>query len=181
MRLVMTVCLALVLSACVQTAEQDPNLPRLNVSFADDRWIGGVPAEELCKMLNPAKRPGNSPSIKVAGIPASAVTIELSFNGTSNRNPTAFINGGHGVIHYQIPNAGAGEVIVPSFPGQTDKLAAGFVVKRDYSPASSETFGRKGYLPPCSQGSGNRYSVDIRALDAQGARVAAGYLFMGTP
>jgi hypothetical protein len=174
---ILILCLAVALSACVASqapAPQSPNLVRLDASFADSKWQGGLPSDEVCKKFN--TRPGNAPSIKVSGLPAATATIELSFNDTTASNKV-FDRGGHGIIHYQIPNPGAGEVVIPSFPGQTNQLPAGFSVKRNFTSQAWDS--GRGYLPPCSGGRGHAYTVDIRALDAQGARLAETNLSLG--
>ena len=171
----MVAAMALLLAACVSEPQvpQAPLAP-LQVSFADSKWTGRIiPREEVCNRFN--TRPGNAPSILVSGLPAATVTIELSFNDISARS--VFNHGGHGVIHYLLPTPGANEVVIPSFPGQTSKLPGGFSVKRHFTSEAWDT--GSGYLPPCSGGQGNTYTVDIRALDAQGARIAEAKLVLG--
>ena len=171
---ILLLCLVLALAGCVGAQTSQAPLAPLKAAFADSAWIGGtVPSAEVCKRFN--TRPGNAPSIRVSGLPAATASIELSFDDTSAGG--FFDNGGHGIIHYKLPNAGASEVLIPSFPGQTNKLPPGFSVKRNFTSQAWDN--GLGYLPPCSGGRGNTYTVDIRALDAQGARIAETSLTLG--
>ena len=172
---ILVLCLAVALSACVasQPTSHSP-LVRLDVSFAEALWQFGIPSGEVCKRFN--SRPGNAPSIRVAGLPANTVTIELSFNDITANNKS-FDRGGHGIIHYQLPQPGETEIVIPAFPGQVSQLPAGFTVKRNFTSDAWDS--GRGYLPPCSGGKGHTYTVDIRALDAQGARMGEAKLTLG--
>ena len=173
---ILVLCLAFALSACVasQPTSQVP-LVRLNASFADALWQSGIPSGEVCKRFN--SRPGNAPSIMVAGLPATTTTIELSFNDITASNKS-FDKGGHGIIHYQLPQPGEAEVVIPAFPGQISQLPEAFTIKRNFTSDAWDS--GRGYLPPCSGGRGHTYTVDIRALDAQGARIGETKLTLGT-
>jgi hypothetical protein len=137
-----------------------PDFKPLNASFTDTKWDGStVPKDEVCKKF--AGTPGNTPSIKITNLNPTTQKIILSFNDESAR--PVFNNGGHGVLQYKGFEKGASTIIIPSAPGQVKELPEGFSIQRDFTREAWDS--GSGYLPPCSGGRGNIYSVDIRALN----------------
>ncbi|SHN66368.1 hypothetical protein [Desulfovibrio litoralis] len=165
-------CLAL--TACVTTAPKSANYSQLQASFADSAWNGAtIPSGEVCNKFN--SRPGNAPSIKVSNIPNTTVRLELKFSDETAR--AAFRNGGHGIISYTLPTAGMSEVVIPSFPGQVSNLPPNFQIVRNFTSEAWDS--GTGYLPPCSGGKGNLYTVVISGFDAQGSLTGEVKLKMG--
>lgn len=122
-------------------------------------WDGRkVPAGQHCH-LSGGK--GSTPPMTVSGIPAGTVWLIAYYNDKSY-SPLSQ-NGGHGTIGYPVKGATAD---LPAVPGMTAKLPGGV---RVIKPArATGDYASPGYLPPCSGGRGNRYTVDIRAVDASG-------------
>ncbi|MBZ0128393.1 MAG: hypothetical protein K8F59_04715 [Rhodobacteraceae bacterium] len=120
-------------------------------------WDGKtVPTGQQCKLHGGN---GATPPIKVTGLPAGTRWIVVEFNDKSYTPLST--NGGHGKIGFPVSGASA---TLPSVPGMTAKLPGGAVVVA--KARSSGRYASPGYLPPCSGGKGNRYSADVKALDA---------------
>jgi hypothetical protein len=93
--------------------------------------------------------------------PMRAVWIVAYFNDKSY-GPLSR-NGGHGTIGFPV----RGETTdLPSLPGMTATLPGGARVIK--AARSSGDYASVGYLPPCSGGRGNRYTVDLKAIDKAG-------------
>lgn len=145
--------------------------PKLKVSFADPKWDGKrIPEGMQCSQqggVGPA-----SPPLKVSDIPAGTVRLIVEFDDESYRPLSS--DGGHGKFAFEVD--GKSEVIFPAIP---QGITSGF--PPGVSMVSNNRSGMgPGYLPPCSGGRGNRYSVTIRALSAAKKQLAEGYLIMGT-
>lgn len=140
---------------------QAPSYTEIEASLADSKWDGkAIPKDEVCNRFN--SRPGNSPAIQVENISADTVKIVLSFNDHS-AGP-AFNNGGHGVLSYELgQKKGSSSIMIPSIPGQVSDLPNNFTVVRNFTSKAWDS--GSGYLPPCSGGRNNLYSVDIRAYN----------------
>lgn len=104
---------------------------------------------------------GATPPINLSGVPDGTAHIVLFFNDKSYAPLSR--NGGHGAIAFA---ASGGNVSLASVPALTANLPNGVSV---YSAArSTGNYASAGYLPPCSGGRGNRYTVDIKAVSAEG-------------
>ena len=159
MRKILSVCGALLLVGACQSTGYEPaseKLPTLTVSFADAAWNGKiVPKGQQCKKFGGS---GSTPSLIVEGVPAEANAIIVEFNDASYMDLSS--DGGHGKIGFRV--SGGGKQVLPSVPGQTDKLPDGsFVEKRNRATGDYAT---PGYLPPCSGGRGNNYFADVKAV-----------------
>jgi len=122
-------------------------------------WDGRkVPAGQQCK-LHGGK--GSTPPMRVSGIPQGAVWIVAYFNDKSY-GPLSR-DGGHGTIAYPVRGA---TTDLPAVPGMSAKLPGGARVVK--AARSSGDYASPGYLPPCSGGRGNRYTVDLKAIDKAG-------------
>jgi hypothetical protein len=133
----------------------------LEVSFADPLWTGDkVPDGQQCQKFG-GKDPG-SPVLVVANIPAGANALVLEVN---DKTYTQMDNGGHGKFGYTI-TPGAGTVTVPSLPGHTSELPEGFFVVAEHQAPTWDKPGA--YLPPCSGGRGNTYSITVKAMHKMG-------------
>lgn len=126
----------------------------LTLGFADAAWNGKrIPSTQICKKFGGN---GATPALKVEGIPAEADALVLEF---SDRTYSPMNNGGHGKIGFRIA-PGAGTVVVPSVPGETFTLPEGFFMVSAHKGWSDPG----AYLPPCSGGKGNKYSVTVKAV-----------------
>ncbi|NHQ73007.1 hypothetical protein HAT86_00810 [Roseovarius gahaiensis] len=126
-------------------------------------WDGGkVPSGQQCNLQGGN---GSTPPMRVSGIPSGAVWIVAYFNDKSYKPLSR--NGGHGTIAFPVRGA---VTDLPAVPGMTKRLPGGAQVM---APAkSSGKYASPGYLPPCSGGKNNRYSVDLKAVDKQGKVLA---------
>lgn len=96
--------------------------------------------------------------MKVSNLPAGTKGVILSFN---DETYTPNSNGGHGVMLFHVAE-GSAEADLPSVSGESWSLPDG--VEKVAAYKSKKVKGV--YLPPCSGGKGNRYTVDVRAVDA---------------
>ena len=143
--------IGLVLSAGVAMAEMSAQLM--------GGWDGKrVPAGQQCKLHGGN---GSTPPMRVKGVPQGAVWIVAAFNDKSYKPLSR--NGGHGTIAFPVKGA---TTDLPAVPGMTNRLPKGAQVVA--KAKSSEKYASAGYLPPCSGGKGNRYTVDLKAVDKQG-------------
>jgi hypothetical protein len=162
MSLTAIVLSGLVLVGCVG-APKAPDFKPLNASLADAKWDGKtIPSNEVCHKFN--SRAGNAPKIAINNLNATSTKIELSFNDESAGPEFNF--GGHVVIEYQLPNEVKNSITVPSIPGQVKELPENFSIKRNFTSRAWDT--GFGYLPPCSGGKGNLYTVTIKAYNDKG-------------
>ncbi len=122
-------------------------------------WDGKtVPAGQHCTLQGGN---GSTPPMTVSGIPGGATWLVLEFNDKDYRPLST--KGGHGILAYPVKGA---TTKIPALPGMTTKLPGGARVMKP-SRAGGE-FASPGYLPPCSNGRKNRYSVDVKAIDGAG-------------
>ncbi len=148
----------------------------LTISLSDPAWNGKkIPTDQVCKKFGGTQT--SSPVLSVEGIPAEADALVLSFNDESY---TPMDKGGHGVVRIALNKAATAQV--PAIPGETDNLPAGVsVVTKHRGTGWSGTGGA--YLPPCSGGRGNTYSIDVSAVktsaDGAGVTLAKGKIVMG--
>lgn len=148
----------------------------LTVSLAEPGWNGKkIPADQVCKKFGGNQ--ASSPALTVEGIPADADALVLSFNDESY---TPMDKGGHGIVRIT-HNKGA-TAQVPAVPGETDNLPAGVSVATKHRGTGWSGTGGA-YLPPCSGGRGNTYSIDVSAVktgsDGSSATLAKGRIVMG--
>ena len=148
----------------------------LTISLVDPAWNGkNIPSDQVCKKFggNQAK----SPALKVEGIPADADALILSFNDESY---TPMDQGGHGIIRIQLKKAAAMQV--PSIPSETDALPSGVSLVANHRGSGWSGTGGA-YLPPCSGGRGNTYSIDVSAVkgsaDGNSTPLAKGKIVIG--
>ena len=148
----------------------------LTVSLTDPAWNGKkIPTDQVCKKFGGTQ--ASSPILTVEGIPAEADALLLSFNDESY---TPMDKGGHGIVRIA-HNKGA-TAQVPAIPGETDTLPAGVSVATKHRGTGWSGTGGA-YLPPCSGGRGNTYSVDVSAVktsaDGTSVTLAKGKIVMG--
>lgn len=149
----------------------------LTVTLADPAWDGKkIPADQVCKKFGGNQ--SKSPALKIDGIPTDADALLLSFNDESY---TPMDKGGHGVVRVQLNKTPTMQI--PSIPGETDTLPAGIsVVTKHRGTGWSGTGGA--YLPPCSGGRGNTYTIDISAIksgaDGSSTTLAKAKIVMGS-
>ncbi len=148
----------------------------LTIILDDPAWNGkNIPSDQVCKKFSGNQ--GKSPVLKVEGIPADADALVLSFNDESY---SPMDKGGHGVVRVQLNKAST--IQVQSIPGETDTLPAGVSVVTQHRGTSWSGTGGA-YLPPCSGGRGNAYSIDISAIksgpDGSATTLAKGKIVMG--
>ena len=131
-----------------------PNLPELRVTFTDAAWTGqAIPTGQQCRRF---QGQGNTPALRVENIPAGANAILLAFNDETYQPMNS---GGHGIVGFRI--TGNSATLAP-FPGEvTTGLPQNPFIEAENR---SGGFGGPGYLPPCSGGQGNTYSVTVLAV-----------------
>ncbi len=141
--------LALILTVSQSFAES------LKVSINDPVWDGKeVPKGQQCNKFG-----GNNPmtpEIKITGIPDGTEAIVLRFNDESIPRMN---NGGHGIIAMLL-EPGTSDLIFSSVPGHTFDLPEGVLMVKAHSAPRWDKAGA--YLPPCSGGTHNSYSVTIQ-------------------
>ena len=144
----------------------------LTVKFTDPAWDGKtVPKTATCSI--DGNKGAMSPALEVSSVPDGTVKITESYN---DETYTPMDHGGHGVLGFEVTPA-AGVVTIPSVPGESDQLPAGVsVVKKG---AGGGQYDKPGWLPPCSGGNGNLYTMDVTALDAGGATLATAHVELG--
>lgn len=155
MKTVMTAALGLALSAGIASAEMTAQLT--------GGWTGKkIPAGQHCTLQGGN---GSTPPIRVSGVPTGAAWIIAQFNDKSYQPLSR--NGGHGTIAFPVRGA---VTDLPAVPGMTKTLPGGAQVVA--AAKSTGKFASPGYLPPCSNGRNNRYSVDLKAVDKAGKVLA---------
>ncbi|MBV0913974.1 hypothetical protein KTJ87_16455 [Rhodobacteraceae bacterium ASV31] len=122
-------------------------------------WDGNrVPSGQQCSAHGGN---GSTPPMRVSGIPDAAVMLVFEYNDKSYQPLSR--NGGHGIVGVGVR---PGVADIPALPGMTDQMPRGArIVKAARSTGSLAT---SGYLPPCSGGRNNQYTVDVKAINAQG-------------
>jgi hypothetical protein len=134
-----------------------PSQAGMKARLADEAWNGEIiPDGQQCSRHGGA---GSTPTLEISGIPTNTDEITIAINDESF---PLMNNGGHGVLGFVIDNEGF--VTLPPIQGETNDLPEGVrsiaahkATAEGYSPGTA-------YLPPCSGGMGNRYSVTITAL-----------------
>lgn len=144
----------------------------LTVTFTDAAWDGKtVPKTATCSI--DGNTGAMTPALEISGVPEGTIKITESFN---DETYTPMDHGGHGVLGFSVTPSG-GVVQVPSVPGESDQLPAGVsVVKKNLGTGN---YDKPGWLPPCSGGNGNRYTMDVDALDAAGKVLATAHVEIG--
>lgn len=129
----------------------------LQARLSGPAWNGQrIPAGQQCHRFGGH---GATPRLTVNDIPAGTQALILAF---SDRDYKPMDNGGHGVIGYLIPPGMPSAVTVPSIPGHTFDLPAGFFVVRPHANPKYDVAGA--YMPPCSGGKGHMYYVTVEAV-----------------
>ena len=146
------------------------SLPALRVTFGDPAWNGrAVPDGQQCRRFEGR---GDTPALQVDEIPAGANAVLIEFNDETYR---PMDNGGHGIVGFRTSGP---RILVPSIPGETlDGLPAGAFVE---VPHRAGDYGGPGYLPPCSGGQGNLYTVTVKAVFKSDTDPAANKLLAQT-
>jgi len=125
--------------------------------ITDDGWDGKtVPKSQVCKRFG--GKEAVSPKIQVDGIPEEANAILISFSDDSYRQMS---NGGHGVILFDHQKNAS--TVIPNIPAETDNLPEGFLKFKSHDGRVWSGTGGA-YLPPCSGGLRNYYSVEVAAV-----------------
>jgi len=129
----------------------------MKARLVDKAWDGEtIPDGQQCSHQGGN---GSTPALEISGIPAGTNEIAVA---VSDESFPLMGNGGHGVLAFAIDNVRV--VTLPPIPGETNDLPEGVrslvphqATKKRYSPGTA-------YLPPCSGGLGNKYSITITAL-----------------
>ncbi len=129
-------------------------LPPLRVTFTDPAWDGRTtPAGQNCRRF---QGHGDTPPLLVEGIPTGANAVLIEFHDETLRSMK---NGGHGIVGYRVDGPSAR---VPAIPGETlVGLQPGAFIE---VPHRGGDYGGPGYLPPCSGGRGNLYTITVKAV-----------------
>ncbi|MDQ2091686.1 hypothetical protein [Marimonas arenosa] len=126
-------------------------------------WDGKkVPAGQQCRLFGGN---GSTPPMVVSGIPAGAVWIIAEFNDKSYSPLSS--KGGHGIVAWPVKGS---KTKLFAVPGMKSRLPGGARLVK--AARSTGKYASDGYLPPCSGGRGNRYAVDLKAVDAKGKILA---------
>lgn len=152
------VCATLLTFACVTAGKYKPveAMAELGIALADPAWDGQkIPKGQQCRKFGGH---GETPALSVDGIPAGANALIMEF---SDRSHQPMDNGGHGKIGFRI-DPGTTVVTIPSVPGHTFDLPAGFFLVAAHRNPSWDKAGA--YMPPCSGGKGNLYYVTVKAV-----------------
>jgi hypothetical protein len=132
----------------------------LQLAFADAAWDGvTVPEGQQCQRFGGQ---GVSPELVVSNIPSQANALIVM---VSDRSYKPMDNGGHGQFGFSI-EPGAATLTIPSVPGHTVDLPAGFFVVKEHQAPTWDKPGA--YLPPCSGGRGNAYYITVKAVHRMG-------------
>ena len=145
----------------------------LQISFGENSgWNGKtIPADQLCEKFGGK---GSTPPLYVQNIPQGAYQLRVLFN---DETYAPMSNGGHGIIRFSVP-AGSQSLTLHQLQGEIDLALSGVVVEQKH--LATDWSGTGGaYLPPCSGGSGNTYSVKIQALDENNNITSEGRIILG--
>ena len=144
----------------------------LSVKFTDPAWDGKtVPKAATCSI--DGNTGAMTPALELSGVPDGTAKITESFN---DETYTPMDHGGHGVLGFDVTPSG-GMVQIPSVPGESDQLPAGVsVVTKNRGTGN---YDKPGWLPPCSGGHGNLYTMDVTALDASGKTLGTAHVALG--
>lgn len=137
----------------------------LKASFADAVWDGNkIPAGQQCARFGGN---GATPTIKVEQIPEGANALVMEF---SDQTYLPMNNGGHGKIAYRI-TSDRKQATIPPVSGHSFDLPASFLL---IEAQRAPTWDKAGaYLPPCSGGKGNTYTVTVKAVKETDGKIIA--------
>lgn len=176
--LVFVLAVATIFAGQAKRTEYAPvsdSLPQLVVAFADPAWGGEtLPDGMWCDRYEVSR--ATSPALFISNIPAGTNAIILEFNDEN----VFFLDegGGHGAIGFRVQGPEAALPAVP--PGTRDIGPLAFV---EHDPLIPFGLMGEGYLPPCSGGRGNLYTVDVLAVDkpddGEGRLLARGTIALG--
>ena len=158
------------LVSCTSTKyEAAESITTLDISFVDSKWDGKtVPKDEVCKR---GGANGSSPVLKIENIPTGANAVIVEFNDQSY--PPLSTGGGHGAIWVAVENVSS--VIIPSIATESDKLPSGVNIEHIHRGRGSG-IGPGIYLAPCSNGRGNLYFADVKAVEKSPSNPNSGKL-----
>ena len=97
-----------------------------------------------------------TPELKITGIPEGTEAVVLRFNDESFPK---LKNGGHGQIAMLV-DPGTTELLFPAVPGHSSEMPEGVIIVSKHKAPDWDKAGA--YLPPCSGGKGNKYTVTIQ-------------------
>ena len=141
------VILSVLSTACLNEAFAG----EMTVQFNGKGWDGiKVPQGEICRQYGGA---GSTPPLKITNIPKGADKIRTEFNA---EDYARMANGGHGILLFD--HNGSQQAVLKPVAGETNEMPKGTTL------VSANRWSGYGYLPPCSGGTGSRYSVTVRAM-----------------
>ncbi len=158
LKLVLALSVYLILYSCTGKPVHRPFtiLNDLTINFTDTAWNGKtIPVGQQCPAFGGK---GATPGLSIQNIPPKANALILTF---SNISHISLDRGGMGQIGYRFKQ-GTPDVTLPPIPGSTFDLPEPFFV----IAAHQKPFQNKpgAYLPPCSGGKGDHYSLIVKAL-----------------
>ncbi len=157
--MIVLICLCHI--TCDSDSNSDLVTGELHVVISDENWNGIlIPNGQQCDAFEGSNQ--YSPILSVSSIPKSANVLVLEFNDESY---TPMDNGGHGKVAFWI-KLGVGFVTVPGIPGHSFDLPENFELVQQHLAAGFYTAGA--YLPPCSGGINNLYSITVKAQYVEG-------------
>ena len=156
-----TSCLALLICG---TFPALGNAESFKADLIEPGWGKSIPSSQVCKRFG--GKNAASPKIKVSGIPRGTASIHVWFNDDTY-NPMGW--GGHGKIKVAVPKE-AKELIIPRVSAETNELPPGVSSVSEHQGSGWSGTGGV-YLPPCSGGRGNSYSVWLYAKDKDGKKL----------
>jgi methyltransferase (TIGR00027 family) len=141
------------------TQQADGEVPaeKLEVLFADPAWDGEkVPKGQQCRRFG-GQNP-STPPLLVKHVPEGTTAIVMEY---SDKSYYPMDQGGHGKIGYRVPR-GISALTIPPVPGHSFDLPEGFFLVTRHRGAAWDKAGA--YMPPCSGGRGNLYTVTVKAV-----------------
>lgn len=143
-------CVALFTSATAANAQ-------MKARFTDEAWTGDkIPEGQNCSRYGGA---GATPPMIIDDVLEYADGIVLEFNDESY---TPMDKGGHGIIAFKIDSQRP--VRLPAVPGETNDLPDGVIKIKSHKAKSKPYTPDTAYLPPCSGGMGNKYTISVQAV-----------------
>ncbi len=134
-----------------ERANPDDKVGAMTARFIDGGWDGiAVPASQVCKKFGGS---GTTPRLALDGYHTGTQVILLAFNDETYEPMNS---GGHGIVGFRINGKYAS---TGAMAGEVNIVSQGnFIV------ANNRGGEVPGYLPPCSGGRGNLYSVTVMAV-----------------
>jgi hypothetical protein len=134
-----------------ERAKPDDKVGAMTAKFIDGGWDGiTIPANQVCRKFGGT---GATPRLALDGYHTGTQVILLAFNDETYEPMN---NGGHGIVGFRINGKYAS---TGAMAGEVNIISQGQFIVADNRGGEVP-----GYLPPCSGGRGNLYSVTVMAV-----------------